>query len=285
MTALDTQPIDALIGEAVAYLESHSDQTVTLAELGWAVGMSPAHLQRRFKERMGMSPREYALAMRVADFKSALRDSPGDVLGGALDAGFGSQSQAYQWLDSFTGMTPASYGAGGTGANIEFAISETPVGMALVATTQRGVCAVTLGDSREALEHSLRAEFPNASIQNGESPQLKSICLGLDAHVAGDQTGRIPLDIRATEFQWTVWRQLRGIARGQTATYSQVAAAIGRPSASRAVANACGSNKVAMLIPCHRVVRTDGTLGGYRWGIGRKAELLDIESTVQAGQS
>lgn len=273
----DGAPIDGVIANAINYLETNLERTVTLGELGGAVGMGATHLQRRFIERVGVSPREYVRACRLERFKATLRESPGDVLGGVFDAGFGSASAAYAATTALTGMTPATYGTGGAGASITFAIVDSPFGLVLVAITGSGVCAVTLGDDALSLERSLRLEYPRAEISRDDAGLAAAaglICASFDDD---DFLTRVPLDVRATAFQWRVWRRLREIPRGSTQTYAEVASAIGSPRAVRAVAGACARNQVAMLIPCHRVVRTDGGFGGYRWGVGRKAELLDRE--------
>jgi AraC family transcriptional regulator of adaptative response/methylated-DNA-[protein]-cysteine methyltransferase len=277
-----TDPLGELLNRACAYLEDHLDEMVTLARLGEEVGMSPSHLQRSFKRRVGVSPREYADALRVTRLKAHLRKG-GKVTRAIYDSGYGSASTAYAIGNIHLGMTPATYRAGGRGATIAFSTVECPLGRLLVARTDRGVCAVSLGDTDRELEAALRDEFPFATLER-DPQRLRHEC-GLVAELAsgGREGGDIPLDVRATEFQWRVWRALREIPRGETRSYTEVARSIGEPRGARAVARACASNPIALVVPCHRVVRADGSPAGYRWGVSRKLALIDSEADARAG--
>lgn len=257
-------------------IEKQPDQPFTLAELATQVGVSPFHLQRTFKRLLGVSPREYQDALRVTHFKSRLR--AGDTVSRATyEAGFGSSSRVYERSDRSLGMTPAAYRRGGAGMQITYTVIESAFGKLLVATTARGVCAVALGDSNDALVASLRADFPSAQIERADDAHHEWV-EEIVSHIGGGNAGlRAPLDLRGTEFQQQVWALLRKIPPGKTRSYAEIAAALGNPNATRAVARACASNRLAVVIPCHRVVRTDGTLGGYRWGVERKERLLARE--------
>jgi AraC family transcriptional regulator, regulatory protein of adaptative response / methylated-DNA-[protein]-cysteine methyltransferase len=257
-------------------IEAQPDQLLTLAELAARVGVSPFHLQRTFKRLLGVSPREYQDALRVTHFKSRLR--AGDTVSRATyEAGFGSSSRVYERSDRALGMTPAAYRRGGAGMRITYTIVASAFGELLVATTERGVCAVALGDSDKGLAQALRADFPNAEIERADDAHREWV-EEIISHIGGGNVGLVaPLDLRGTEFQQQVWALLRKIPPGRTRSYAEIAAALGNPRATRAVARACGSNRLAVVIPCHRVVRTDGTLGGYRWGVRRKERLLARE--------
>jgi AraC family transcriptional regulator of adaptative response/methylated-DNA-[protein]-cysteine methyltransferase len=263
------------VREAQRYLDRHLDETVTLERLGAAVGLSPYHLQRTFKRLTGVTPRSYAGARRMERMKSRLK--VGDSVSRATyDAGFSSPSRAYDQSRTRLGMTPGAYRQGGSGISIRFTIVDTALGAVLVAATGRGVCAVTLGDDARALEACLRAEFPAARIDPADD-ELRGWAGAVVRRLAGDEAERVPLDVRGTAFQWRVWEALQRIPHGTTRTYAQIARDLGQPSAARAVARACATNQVALVIPCHRVVREDGALGGYRWGLERKRALLDAE--------
>jgi AraC family transcriptional regulator, regulatory protein of adaptative response / methylated-DNA-[protein]-cysteine methyltransferase len=267
---------------ACRYLEANCQRRVTLAELGREVGMSPTHLQRVFKRVVGATPREYAAARRSARLREELRDGTAGTRA-AFDAGFQSVSAAYATSEAFLGMTPATYARGGAGTTIRYALADTDLGRLLVATTPRGVCSIALGDSDSELEELLRREYHQARVVRDDTG-LAELCAAL-ATLAAGRGGDVPeiaLDVRATEFQWRVWRALRAIPRGATRSYSEVAAAIGTPSATRAVARACATNPVALVVPCHRVVRADGDRGGYRWGVARKRRLLLREADGSA---
>jgi AraC family transcriptional regulator of adaptative response/methylated-DNA-[protein]-cysteine methyltransferase len=257
-------------------LLDNAEGVVTLAQLSKRVGLSPFHLQRLFKRATGLSPREYQSARRMQHVKRELRKGE-DVTTALYEAGFSSPSRLYENANQQLGMTPGAYRRGGAGASITFAIAPTPLGRMLVAATGRGLCAVRLGDNAIELERGLREEFHAAELHRSDAamgPYVEPLL----ARLNGDNTTiDLPLDVRATAFQKKVWETLRRIPRGETRSYSEVAREIGDPQAVRAVARACASNPVAIAVPCHRVVRSDGDLAGYRWGIGRKKKLLEAE--------
>jgi AraC family transcriptional regulator of adaptative response/methylated-DNA-[protein]-cysteine methyltransferase len=259
--------------------ENHGD-AITLAELSRRVGVSSFHLQRTFKSIMGITPKDYAAAQRVNRFKREVRG--GEAITNAMyDAGFGSSSRLYESAAAQLGMTPATYGKGGRGVVINFAVAQTSLGQLLVAATNKGVCSVMLGDSESELKDDLAREFPAAEIQRDEKPLAASLN-AIVGHLENKSPRLdLPLDIRATAFQRQVWEQLRAIPYGETYSYSDVAKAIGQEKAVRAVARACATNPVALVIPCHRVIREDKSLGGYRWGIERKKKLLAAEKEAQ----
>jgi AraC family transcriptional regulator of adaptative response/methylated-DNA-[protein]-cysteine methyltransferase len=253
-----------------------AEGVMTLADLSKSVGVSPFHLQRLFKRATGLSPREYQSARRMQQVKHGLRKGD-DVTTALYDAGFGSPSRLYEKAGQQLGMTPGTYRRGGAGMTIQYAIVPSPLGRILVAATARGLCAVRFGESASELERELRDEFRAAQVQRDEAV-LQPYLQPLLASLRGENvTMNLPLDVRATAFQNKVWQALREIRVGETRSYSEVARAIGDPKAVRAVAAACASNPVALAVPCHRVVRSDGELAGYRWGIERKKKLLEQE--------
>ncbi len=264
------------IQQACEIIRANPEERHTLGALAGRVGLSRFHFQRAFTQAVGISPRAFAEACRLGQVKTALRS--GERVTPALyDAGYGSSSRLYERADTALGMTPATYRKGAPGVAIDFAVADSPLGRLLVAATSRGVCRVIIGDSDRALEQDLRHEFPRADVRRNDrllSVQVRTL---LD-HLRGlSPRVELPLDVRATAFQWRVWRELQAIPYGETRTYQHVAAAIGRPTATRAVARACATNPVALVIPCHRVVRTDGSMGGYRWGVPRKQKLIAQE--------
>ena len=269
------QPAVRRVREARSYLDHHLDETVTLVRLGRAVGMSPYHLQRTFKQLIGMTPREYASGRRVDRMKAQLKRGE-TVSRATYEAGFSSSSRGYDHSRRRLGMTPAAYRDGGRGAVIRYTVVETGAGPLLVAGTDRGVCAVTLGDAPAALEAGLRREYPAAQIERADEA-LAGWTAAVVGRLDGKNGARIPLDLRGSAFQRRVWDALQRIPRGTTRTYGEIARELGQPTAARAVAGACASNRVALVIPCHRVIREDGGLGGYRWGIEKKRELLRRE--------
>lgn len=274
---ITSDPMTGAVQRACELLETREGAALGLDALGRAVGVSPDHLQRAFRARTGVTPREYAESLRVQRLKAELRDAPGDVAGAAFAAGYGSLSTAYVAADQHLGMTPASYGAGGRGAQLSWTVIETAYGTLLVSATERGVASVALGPDADALSAALAEEFPHAQ-RTRDDDGLADVARQVAAHVGGTgDASHLPLDVRATAFQWRVWRALRAIPRGQTRTYTQLAEAIGSPSSVRAVARACATNPVAVVTPCHRVVRADGSLAGFRWGVERKAALLAAE--------
>ena len=251
----------------------------TLARLGRETGLSPDHLQRLFKTLVGISPRKYGEALRVKRLKAGLKQG-GGVAPALYGAGYGSSSRLYEKAPAHLGMTPASYARGGRGAEISFATAGCPPslgGRILLAATEKGVCMVALGDNDGKLEDNLRGEFPAAGIRRGGGALESHLGAVLD-HLSGKLPHLdLPLDVRATAFQWRVWECLRDIPKGETRSYKDIAAALGKPGAARAVGRACATNPVAIVIPCHRAVSADGKLNGYRWGIGRKKKLLARE--------
>ncbi len=261
--------------DACRFIEAHAGRMPTLAELGREVGLSPAHLQRVFKRAIGVSPRKYADALRVDRLKRSLRE--GDAVAGALYAsGYGSSSRLYERAGAQLGMTPSAYRRRATGERIRFVTLPSPVGgHMLVAETERGICALRLGDRVQPLVDELEREFAGASIERGDAA-LRAKYAKLVA-AGGRGLAELPCDVRATAFQRRVWEAIRAIPSGSTSTYRELAAAIGKPSAIRAVASACAKNPVALVIPCHRVVPSAGGTGRYRWGAKRKRALLARE--------
>ena len=270
------------IAKASAYLTAHADETVTLAFLSRLTKLSPAHFQREFKRVLGVSPREYQAACRASRFRGALRDGH-DVSSALYEAGYGSPSRIYETPPTGRGMAPAAYRRGGAGLAIGFTTVRCALGWLLVAATNKGVCAVKLGDTREELEADLRREFPAATIAPDRPADPAWIENIVDRISGPTRDAMLPLDVRGTAFQWRVWRALQAIPAGETRSYSDVARSIGRPSAVRAVARACASNPVCLVVPCHRVVAKNGGLGGYRWGTARKARLLSAEAGKSRG--
>jgi AraC family transcriptional regulator of adaptative response/methylated-DNA-[protein]-cysteine methyltransferase len=257
-------------------IEDNDGEALTLAKLSEQVGVSSFHLQRTFKGVMGISPSQYAEECRIHRFRKNVRNG-GAITDALYDAGYGSSSRLYEGAASQLGMTPATYGKGGRGAVINYAIVECRLGQLLVAATSKGVCSVKLGDTHAQLESDLADEFPAAEVRSDEKPLRSWVQMVLD--YLSNKTPHIdlPLDIQATAFQRQVWEKLRAIPYGETHSYTQVAKAIGQEKAVRAVARACATNPVALVIPCHRVVREDQSLGGYRWGLERKKQLLTAE--------
>ncbi len=265
-------------------MDVRSDAQLTLAALSTPVGLSPHQLDRAFRSAMGITPRQYADAQRMRRLKSRLKR--GDNVTTALyEAGFGSSSRLYERAPSHLGMTPAAYGRGGAGMTIHYAIVASPLGRLLVGATARGISALYLGESDGALRAALLKEYPAADLIP-DGPRRGAAGHGnlgewvgqILAHLRGQEPHLdLPTDVQATAFQRRVWEELRKIPYGATKTYTEVARAIGRPAAIRAVARACATNPVSVVVPCHRVVRQDGNLAGYRWGIDRKRELLERE--------
>jgi AraC family transcriptional regulator, regulatory protein of adaptative response / methylated-DNA-[protein]-cysteine methyltransferase len=267
------------VRRACVYL-ANVDGHVSLAHLAARLGGSPYHLQRSFKRIVGVSPREYADACRLRKLKRGLR-SGASVTDAMLAAGYSSSSRFYERAASKLAMHPQNYRRGATGHAIAYAIDDSPLGRLLVAATAKGVCAVFMGDSDAALERALTKEFPAATLVPGHTG-LRKWMRDIVGHLRGRRPRlELPLDIQATAFQWQVWNALSRIPYGETRTYKEVAASIGKPSAVRAVAHACASNPVSVVIPCHRVVRTSGELAGYRWGLDRKKALLAAEHRMK----
>lgn len=264
------------VRDACRFIQQNVTESVPLDRLAARAGVSPYHLQRSFKRLLGVTPAQYAEACRLERLKADLRGGR-DVTGSVYRAGYGSASRVYERSDGRLGMTPATYGRGGRGVAIVYTIVDCPLGRLLVAGTERGVCAVYLGDTDAELAAELAAEFPAADRRRGDG----AVAAWADAVVrqldGAEPHAALPLDVRATAFQRRVWQELQKIPRGQTRTYQQIAAALGHPKAARAVGRACATNPASLVIPCHRAVRGDGGMGGYRWGVGRKQELLARE--------
>ena len=250
----------------------------SLDALGAEVGLSPTHLQRRFRAAFGLSPAEYRAQKKLATLKRELRGSS-DVTRALYEAGYGSSSRVYEDGAARLGMLPGAYRRGGEGMQIRWTIIETELGLALVAATERGLCSIALGKDAAELEAELRGEFPNADItqvQDGRddflAPRVKQVALLLNG-----QSGKLDIELIGTAFQQRVWEALMKIPRGQTRSYAQLAQSLGQPNAARAVARACAQNRLAVVVPCHRIIRGDGSLGGYRWGLPLKDNLLKRE--------
>jgi AraC family transcriptional regulator of adaptative response/methylated-DNA-[protein]-cysteine methyltransferase len=264
-------------------IDEHGEEPQTLKTLSEETGVSAHHLQRTFKDVMGITPRQYADSQKLKKFKTNVK-SGSSVTNAMYDAGYGSSRSLYEQSSSRLGMTPATYGRGGRGMRIIYTTAGCSLGRLLVAATEHGVCSVALGDADSDLIKALFAEYPNASIDSQDTRLSPSLNLWLNQVlelIAGKNPHTdLPIDVQATAFQARVWEELRRIPRGVTRSYQEIAAAIGNPKAVRAVARACASNHVALVIPCHRVIREDKSLGGYRWGLERKERLLVQERKV-----
>ncbi|HEX7912571.1 MAG TPA: bifunctional DNA-binding transcriptional regulator/O6-methylguanine-DNA methyltransferase Ada [Paraburkholderia sp.] len=266
-----------IVNRACAALDADPQQRLTLAQLSDAVHVSPFHLQRLFKRVVGVSPRQYQAAQRGAALRDALQRGS-DVTRATLDAGFGSPSRMYDSASAELGMAPSAYRRKGAGLTVRYASAPTSLGFVLVAATDKGICKIGFGDDAAMLANDLRGEFANADLLE-DADRLAPFVAQIDAYLLGTrQDFDLPLDIAATAFRQRVWDALRRIPYGETRSYSQIAEAVGSPRAVRAVASACATNPVALAIPCHRVVQKGGALAGYRWGLPRKAALLDNEA-------
>ena len=272
---------DAAQVAALCRMIEDADQVPTLDQLASRAGLSSFHTHRLFKAVTGVTPRAYAAAHRARRVRGELA-TRATVTEAIYGAGYGSSARFYEASNAVLGMTPTAFRAGGTGAEIRFAIGQCSLGAILVAATERGVCAILLGDDPEALAHDLERRFPRAQLV-GADPAFEQLVARVVGLVEQPGVGaELPLDIRGTAFQQRVWKALRRIPAGRTASYRDIARRIGAPRAVRAVAQACAANALAVAIPCHRVVRTDGDLSGYRWGVERKRALLDRESGREA---
>lgn len=273
----------AMVKRVCELIDADSGENLNLDELSKIVGLSRFHLQRAFKAEMGISPREYAAARKGERFRQGVKSGE-RVTAAMYDAGYGSSSRLYESADAELGMTPATYGRGGANTTITYAITEFELGQLLIAATPKGVCAVRLGDDPQRLARELHEEFYAAVIHRDDREMIKWVKMIISYAELKQPALELPLDVRSTAFQRQVWRALRDIPSGETRSYSEVAQAIGHPTAVRAVARACATNPVALVIPCHRVIREDKSLGGYRWGLDRKKKLL-TEERVAAERS
>lgn len=274
------------IQRARDYIDEHAgdlDERITLSLLSDHAGLSPYHLQRKFKQTVGLTPAQYIRARKSDKLKTELRKGE-TVSRASFGAGYGSSSRAYEDAATRLGMTPATYKRGGAGSQIEYVMTKTSLGTLLVGATERGVCFVTLGDTQHDVENALESEYPAAERRRigAAEGELHAWVQAVVAAVEGDRSpAQVPIDVQASAFQWKVWRELQRIPIGETRSYTEVATAIGSPRAVRAVASACANNRVALLIPCHRVIRQSGDLGGYRWGLDRKKRLLEKERAAE----
>lgn len=275
----------ALVHELCGYIESNLDCPLTLKHLAEHAHLSPAYLQRLFLSVAGVSPKKYAESCRIRKLKSELRTST-DVAQAVYGAGFGSSSRVYERAGTRLGMTPGEYRKGGKGIVITYAPVQSALGLMLLGATGRGICFLQFGESRDGLVAELHKEYPAAVLEpmrEPHAPEFDRWVAGLNAHLAGQEPRlSLPLDVRATVFQMKVWTYLQSIPAGEVQSYGEVAAGIGQPKAARAVGHACATNRVALVIPCHRVIRGGGDLGGYRWGLARKRTLLDAERARRA---
>jgi AraC family transcriptional regulator of adaptative response/methylated-DNA-[protein]-cysteine methyltransferase len=269
-----------VVADLCRFIES-AEQVPTLDELAERAGMSAWHLHRVFKQVTGVTPKAYAMAHRASRVREALgRD--GTVTDAIYDAGYNANSRFYEESDNVLGMTPSAFKAGGADNDIRFAIGQCALGAILVARSERGVCAIELGDDPDRLARDLQDRFPLARLI-GDDPAFDRLVAQVVGFVETPGRGLdLPLDVRGTAFQQRVWQALRDVPAGQTASYSEIAERIGAPTSQRAVAQACGANTLAVAIPCHRVVRNDGALSGYRWGVERKRALLEREHEAVA---
>jgi AraC family transcriptional regulator of adaptative response/methylated-DNA-[protein]-cysteine methyltransferase len=274
--AVAADPHVEVVRATCRHIEANLEGPLTLADLGARADFSPAHLQRVFKRITGITPRHYADACRLGLLKARLKER-GTVTMALYEAGYGSSSRLYERASAQLGMTPATYKRGGHAVRIRYSLIDSPLGRLLLAATDRGLCALYLEADDAALAAELRREYPAAEVGRDDDG-LSAWAAEVVSHLRGQQPHLdLPLDVRATAFQWRVWQELRAIPYGSTRTYQEIAEKLGHPTAARAVARACATNPVSVVIPCHRVVRGDGGLGGYRWGLERKRALLDRE--------
>jgi AraC family transcriptional regulator of adaptative response/methylated-DNA-[protein]-cysteine methyltransferase len=266
------------VERARRYLDDHADEPIMLRRLAAHVGLSPFHIQRAFTRMVGLSPKAYQNTKRMERFTASLKRGE-TITTATYEAGFGSSSRLYAQVQEDLGMTPSAFRSGGMGVMLRYTTVPTAVGRMLVAVTERGIAAVSLGETEAALVQSLRSDYPKAVLRRDRKGLEKPISRLLNCLSGSAALGRLPLDVKATAFQCKVWQALQQIPRGQTRSYQEIARAIGQPSAARAVARACAGNPLAVAIPCHRVVRGNGQLAGYRWGLERKQRLLALERT------
>jgi AraC family transcriptional regulator of adaptative response/methylated-DNA-[protein]-cysteine methyltransferase len=268
------------IRDVCEYIKAHQSLPLRLTDLAARAELSPSHFQRRFKDIIGVTPRQFVEACRLEKLKDELRGAS-SVTNAIYEAGFGSSSRVYERVDTRLGMTPAQYRGGGKGIGISWVAVDSGLGRMMIGATDRGLCFVQFGDADQELLEMLRAEYPEARLDPMREPfppEFQNWITALRSHLRGEQQRlELPLDLRATAFQMKVWRYLQSIPYGSVQSYAEVASGLGQPTAARAVARACAANRIALAIPCHRVIRGTGELGGYRWGIERKRVLLDNE--------
>jgi len=283
--AIGKDPNAGRIQLICSYIERHSEDSLKLDELARRAKLSPFHFQRSFKAIVGLTPKQFMEAARLKKLKNSLRTSK-NVADAVYDVGFGSSSRVYERADTRLGMTPGQYRRGGEGVRITYVTIASPVGLIMIGATDRGLCFLQFGKDSEELLQSLNREYPRAEVEPMVapfSPDLQKWADALAQHLAGSRPHLdLPVDIRATAFQMRVWRYLQSIPYGEVQSYAEVAKGIGQPTAVRAVAQACAKNVVALVIPCHRVIRGTGALGGYRWGLDRKRSLIDSERSSKA---
>jgi AraC family transcriptional regulator of adaptative response/methylated-DNA-[protein]-cysteine methyltransferase len=278
----EEHPQRRLLTTACNFIDAHLDETVKLDALGKVLGMSSFHAQRLFKKTLGITPRQYQHARRMERFREQLL-TKGSVTDAVYGAGFSSSSRVYERATEDMGMTPTKFRDGGKGMSIRYGVGDSPLGKMLVGMTDHGICAVAFGELEYELADDLQARYSGAKLVRddaGLGSTLRHVLSQMTEHPA---TQDLPLDVRATAFQLRVWQALKKIPRGETRSYAEVAREIGQPTAVRAVARACSMNPVAVVIPCHRVVGSDGKLTGYRWGVERKKKLLDAEVLATQG--
>jgi AraC family transcriptional regulator of adaptative response/methylated-DNA-[protein]-cysteine methyltransferase len=269
-----------LVQKICRYIEAHLDEKLTLENLSRQAGLSTFHFQRTFKRILGISPRQYVEARRLEKVKRSLTNGE-TVINSLYNAGFTSKSRLYEKTPPHFGVSPGIFRRGGEGLSILYTIVDSRIGRVLLAATERGACAVCMGASDEAVEAALKEDYFAAHLHRDDEG-LKKWAEALLSYFDGHEFPRdLPLDVQATAFQWKVWKEIRSIPYGQTATYSNIAKSLGTPQAARAVARACATNPVAIAIPCHRVIGKDGSLRGYAWGVKRKKTLLSLENRLQ----
>ena len=288
ITAADSNKLR--VRRACEYIRENCErgQSVSLSELGRQVGWSVFHLQRTFKKLLGVSPKTFEESCRMKALKAYLRERP-SVTEAIYEAGFGSSSRVYERVDTGLGMTPAEYRSGGRGVAISYVSVPSPLGVMTIGATDRGLCFLQFGDSPQELLEKVRAEYPQAELEPMHEPYpeiFENSIRSLLRYLRKEQIHLdLPVDVRATAFQLKVWRYLQAIPYGEVQSYGEIAAALGNSKATRAVARACAANKIAILIPCHRVIRGNGELGGYKWGVDRKRVLLDTERSAKSANS
>lgn len=274
------KPIAAVVAEIQNYIETHADETLTLDAIARKSGYSAAHLQKAFTAQVGSSPKAYQAALRRQQLKKELK-AGAKVADAIYGSGYGSPSRVYEKLGQSIGMTPKQYREGGKGVSIYYKSGDTPTGAITIGATERGICFLQFGKGRQDIQE----EFPHATLvpmPQTHQAQFDAWMSAINAHISGKQkTMALPLDVHGTPFQLMVWRYLQTIPRGEVRSYKEVAQAIGKPDAVRAVGTACGRNNVSIIIPCHRVLRGDGDLAGYRWGLEYKRNLLALERAAK----